>query len=200
MTRRDGVGDLEAPGGASPVYLIDGATSLEVGILEKWVRRRTGRFGPLVHIGSSKRRRDGQTAALSAYLKSGSTTYLIPLRVVWVAPERKGRRSVGWTDLVKPGDPRDPRGLRAYWIRYIHRSRVIPVAGQGAAVEDLLEAYSRGEEIDGLIPFVTRRAWRALDERERKIRGNRYKVPRFVPETIPLPSLRSPGWSRNKKH
>ena len=184
MTRRDGVGDLEAPAGASPVYLIDAATSLEVGILEKWVKRRTGRFGPMVHIDSSKRRRDGHAAALSAYLKPGSTAYLIPLRVIWVAPERKGRRSVGWTDIVKPGDPRDPRGLRAYWIRYIHRSRVIPVAGQGAAVEDLLEAHGRGEEIDGLIPFVTRRAWRALDERERSLRGNRYKVPRFVPETI----------------
>jgi glycerol-3-phosphate O-acyltransferase len=35
-----------------------------------------------------------------------------------------------------------------------------------------------------MIPFVTRRAWRTLDKAERRLRGNRYKIPRFVPEAI----------------
>jgi glycerol-3-phosphate O-acyltransferase len=70
------------------------------------------------------------------------------------------------------------------WIRALHPTRVIPVAGRGASVAEILAAHAAGEEIDGIVPFVTRRAWRALDECERQLRGNRYKVPRFIPETI----------------
>ncbi|MCI0544689.1 MAG: 1-acyl-sn-glycerol-3-phosphate acyltransferase [Actinobacteria bacterium] len=177
-------GDLEAPPGLEAVYLVDAATELESRILLRWVRRATRRQSVVVRIDSSRRRGGGDHAALHARLVPGSGDYLVPLRVVWMAPVRRGRRSVDWRDVFKPGDPRDPRGLRAHWIRFFHPSRVVPVAGQGASVADLLEAHAAGDEIDGLVPFVTRRAWRALDVCERRLLGNRYKVPRFVPETI----------------
>jgi glycerol-3-phosphate O-acyltransferase len=47
-----------------------------------------------------------------------------------------------------------------------------------------MTAYEQSGEIDGIVAFTTRRAWRTLDKVERTLRGNRYKIPRFVPESI----------------
>lgn len=152
--------------------------------LERWIGGVAGRQVETVRIDSSRRGRGGDDRALAARFAKGDDLYLIPLRVVWMAPERQGRRSVGWSDIFKPGDPRDPRGLRAHWIRLAHPRRVVPTAGDGALLSDLVEDHQTGEEVDGLTPFITRRAWRALDQAERRLRGNRYKVPRFVPEAI----------------
>lgn len=38
--------------------------------------------------------------------------------------------------------------------------------------------------LDSIATFVTRRAWRVLDLEERRLRGNRYKTARFIPEAI----------------
>jgi glycerol-3-phosphate O-acyltransferase len=61
---------------------------------------------------------------------------------------------------------------------------VAKVAGKGAPVEELRQAYRDSENVESFESFVTRRAWRALDVEERKLRGNRYKTPRFVAEAI----------------
>jgi glycerol-3-phosphate O-acyltransferase len=108
----------------------------------------------------------------------------MPVRIVWMAPSKDGRRSVGWSDAFKPGDPRDPRGLRAWYVRNFHPGRVKLVAATGARANDLAIAYEESDEIDGVTAFITRRAWRTLDKVERQLRGNRYKIPRFVPEAI----------------
>lgn len=137
-----------------------------------------------VRIKSSRRRKSRLTEDLAHHLEGPDPLYLIPTRVVWMAPEKDGRRSVGWSDAFKPGDPRDPRGIRARLIRTFRPGRVKLVAAPGASRSDLRSAYEESGEVDGMAAFVTRRAWRALDRAERQIRGNRYKIPRFVPETI----------------
>ena len=58
------------------------------------------------------------------------------------------------------------------------------IAATGASSPGLREAYAASGEIDGITSFVTRRAWRTLDKVERGLRGNRYKIPHFVPESI----------------
>lgn len=175
---------LHGPPDRTVVFLLDAATGLEWRLLGRWVRRHAGSSAETLRILASKRRRGGDNQALATRLDVGDDPFLIPVRVVWMAPERQGRRSVGWSDILKPGDPRDPRGLRAYWTLLLHPGRVEKVAGAGASASDLAAAYAESDEIDGLVAFVTRRAWRALDLPERALRGNRYKVPRFVAESI----------------
>jgi glycerol-3-phosphate O-acyltransferase len=165
------------------VYLLDAASDYEARLLRKWLDSEV-ESPETIRIKSSRRRRTAPEPALSEMLERGEDAFLIPVRVVWMAPEKDGRRSVGWSDAFKPGDPRDPRALRARLIRTFRPSRVQLIAALGAGVEDLVTAYEESEEVDGLEAFVTRRAWRALDNAERRIRGNRYKVPRFVPEAI----------------
>jgi glycerol-3-phosphate O-acyltransferase len=176
-------GPLTGPNGSPVVYLLDAASDYEAKLLRKWLDGEVE--GPkTIRIKSSRRRRTRPEPALSEMLERGGDVFLIPVRVVWMAPEKDGRRSVGWSDAFKPGDPRDPWALRARFIRTFRPSRVELIAATGAAFEELVTAYEESGEVDGLEAFVTRRAWRALDHAERRIRGNRYKVPRFVPEAI----------------
>jgi glycerol-3-phosphate O-acyltransferase len=176
-------GLLAGPDDSPVVYLLDAASDYEARLLRRWLDREV-ESPEAIRIKSSRRRRTGAEPALSEMLGRGDDVHLIPVRVVWMAPEKDGRRSVGWSDAFKPGDPRDPRGLRARLIRTFRPGRVKLIAAPGAGFEELVTAYEGSGEVDGFEAFVTRRAWRALDNAERRIRGNRYKVPRFVPEAI----------------
>jgi glycerol-3-phosphate O-acyltransferase len=184
MTRASSsnIESLKGPPEAPVVYLLDAATSYEKRLLERWLARNV-RHPETRRIKSSRRRRGGKTDDLADVLRAVGT-FVIPVRVVWMAPSKDGHRSVTWSDAFKPGDPRDPRGLRARYTRVFHPGRVKLIAATGAFVADLKEAYAASDEIDGLGQFVTRRAWRTLDKAERLLRGNRYKIPRFVPEAI----------------
>ncbi len=175
---------LQAPPGTRVVYLLDVASGLEERVLRSWVNRAVKGDHEFVRIPSSRRGRGGDIHSLEAVLSGPGDTFLIPLRVVWMAPEVDGRRSVTWTEVFKPGDPRDPKGIRAWWTLSFRPSRVARVAAEGALVGDLAEAYAAADDTDGFETWVVRRAWRALDLPERELLGNRYKVPRFVPEAI----------------
>ena len=174
---------LDGPPGAEVLYLLDAATDLELRLMRNWLSTHRAE-GETVRIASSRRRVDGDDARLLSRLDRGDDPYLVPIRVVWMAPERKGRRSVGWPDALKPGDPRDPRGLLALWTRVAHPDRIEVIAGRGARASELERDHEASRELDGLASFITRRAWRVLDQAERRLRGNRYKIPRFVPEAI----------------
>ena len=175
-------GDLSGPVGSEVVYLLDAATAYEAKLLRRWLERRGNADATSVRIKPSRRRRGSHSEELAELCEGDH--YLIPVRLVWLAPEKDGRRSVRWTDAFKPGDPRDPRGLRARYIRIAHPARVKMIAAEGATTEAVRSAYSHSDEVDGLGAFATRRAWIALDKVERRLRGNRYKIPRFVPDAI----------------
>lgn len=150
-------------------------------LMERWL---TGQVDNPVSRRLKSSRRGRATADDLGDLLATDDVFLVPVRVVWMAPDKDGRRSVRWSDAFKPGDPRDPRGLRARYIRTFRPGRVKLVAATGASSSQLREDYAASGEIDGITAFVTRRAWRALDKVERGLRGNRYKIPHFVPESI----------------
>ncbi len=176
---------LTGPKPADVVYVLDVATDLEERLLSKWIGSHVGDDFETIRIASSRRGRGGDEDRLAKLISGESEAFLIPVRVVWMAPKKKSRRrSVGWSDALKPGDPRDPKGLRAYWIRTVRPSRIKLIAAAGAGTIDLASDYEKSNEVDGVVSFVTRRAWRVLDQAERKLRGNRYKIPRFVSAEI----------------
>lgn len=175
---------LKGPDDTRIIYLLDASTNYEARLLEDWIRSEIGSSATTTRIASSRRGKGGDEVGLNNDIQSLEETYLIPLRVVWMAPEKSGRRSVSWADIYKPGDPRDPKGLRARWIRMTRPNRVRLIAAPGAYVSELADDHGTSGQVDPLTSFVTRRAWRVLDQAERKLRGNRYKIPRFVPEAI----------------
>lgn len=178
----------DVPDGRSVVLLVDAPSALERRIVEAWVHRHRpqGVQVDSLYLAPSRRRRPGDVTdpALGARLTRGDDPWVVPLRVIWRASERHGRRSASWIDVLKLGDPRDPDPVRQYAILWSDPDRVAIVMGQGAGAAVLRADHEQSVEVLGLVEFVTRRAHIALERAERMLRGNRYKVPRFLKQEI----------------
>ena len=175
---------LHSPGDTPAIYLLDAANDYEESILIDWLQAEVDGAFLTSRIRSSRRPNRAGPDPLDDLLNANDDAYLIPLRVLWLPPERQGTRSVRWTDMLKLGDPRDPRALRTRLIGTFRKGRVATISGQGEYLAVLERGHEESDVLEGLTAFVTRRAWRALDVEERKLRGNRYKIPRFVAEAI----------------
>ncbi|HHC07728.1 MAG TPA: glycerol-3-phosphate acyltransferase, partial [Actinobacteria bacterium] len=183
------------PDEAGPfVFLLDAATRLERELLEDWIERRRPDDETIVHRipippARRRRRRARVDPRLAARLEAPDDPLLVPLRVVWLAPERDGRRRLTLRDVLLPGDPRDPDPLRQRWILAAHPNRVRVVLGEPARAHELRrrwqDPHGRGP-VDGtsFAEFVALRAWLSLERAERALRGNRYKVPKFLREDL----------------
>ncbi|MGH8957096.1 MAG: 1-acyl-sn-glycerol-3-phosphate acyltransferase, partial [Acidimicrobiia bacterium] len=174
----------DAPAEGPVLVLADASSQVELGLIREWLtaNRPNGVTTELVRLAPSRRRKSGQRTQPELAQAMRGDSYLLPLRVVWSPAARAGERKVSWWDVLKLGDPRDPDALRQQVIMTRWPDRVTVVAGAGARAG----ALSAEHEGSGL-PFVewtTRRAWRALDIAERALRGDRYKVPRFLHEEI----------------
>jgi len=121
---------------------------------------------------------------LRATLGRTDDPLLVPLRIVWLAADRGGVRLVRLSDLLMTGDPRDPDPLRARWIRSRYPNRVRLVAGAPATLNTLRTTWAEQAQLEDFSEFVAHRAWLTLERAERKLRGNRYKVPKFVEQDI----------------
>ncbi|GAA3970965.1 glycerol-3-phosphate 1-O-acyltransferase [Gordonia caeni] len=112
-------------------------------------------------------------------------TELIPARVVWLPPIRRGERRVSLADAVVLSNPRRPPAFRQPQIRKRHPDRVRVVAGASATIAELSERYevkqAKGESFEA---FVGMQAALAAERAELQLVGDRYKVPRLVAEQI----------------
>lgn len=175
------------PPGQRIIYLLDSSTGLEDAILDSWVRRiGSSKAAATMSLASSRIRRPTRRTdqALDGVATAMDEPWVVPLRVVWSPSKRRGRRSVSWVDVLKLGDPRDPRWFRDYLILALRPDRVRIVVGEGASATSLASDHEESVEYGSLADYVRRRAWRALDRAERAERGDRYKVPKFVAEDI----------------
>jgi glycerol-3-phosphate O-acyltransferase len=179
--------------GRPVLFLLDVASPLEERLLREWAERRGAEAGArwdAVHVPSTRRsRRRAVDARLESILASGDDPMLTPLRVIWRARQRDGRRAARLSDLLRLGDPRDPGRLRAHYVLRTAPDRCHIVAGDPAPASELRARWREacgadsGETL-GLPDFVARQAALALERAERRVRGARYKVPRFVHEDI----------------
>lgn len=167
------------------VLLTDASSKLEEELITDWAERN-GHNYEAIRIPPSRRRRPGvrPDPRLEARLGRGDDPLIVPVRVVWQAADRDGTRSVLLSDLLKFGDPRDPNIVRQHLFlrRYPDRCRI--VLGQPAGAAELRDAWKVSDDVVALREFVARRAWLTLERAERRVRGNRYKVPKFLTEEI----------------
>ena len=183
-----------AENGTRVVFLVDAASGFERRLLEDWIARARPAHVPpaeveAIPIPPSRRGRRRLDPRLEARLATGDDPLLAPVRVSWHPGYVDGKREARLSDLLTLGDPRDPGRLRQRWVlrRYPERCRI--VVGEPAPVSDLRERWRRAGGTDaahttGLAEFVVRQATLACERAERRLRGARYKVPRFVHESI----------------
>ena len=182
-----------APNEGPVVVVFDASSRLEVQILSGWAKRHAppGVALDQIKLAPSRRRRPGQHSdpRLEARVRRGDNPFVLPIRVVWSPPGPEGadpsrRRTASWLDVLRLGDPRDPDALRQRVILTRWPDRLTVLTGPGASADRLIADFEAAREVVGLNDFITRRAWLALEKAERALRGNRYKVPKFVHQEI----------------
>jgi len=174
------------------VFLLDASSSLEHKLLRAWIERHRPETSveiECIEIPPTRRRRNVSLATLEATLASGDDVLLAPLRVAWLPRKRNGVRAARLSDLLGLGDPRDPSALRQHLLLRREPDRCRIVAGEPATANELRARWhgkggAASAETSGLAEFVARQAALALERAERRLRGDRYKVPRLVHEDI----------------
>jgi glycerol-3-phosphate O-acyltransferase len=191
-TGRAAEGTLPEPGWpaeatGTAVCLLDASAEFERRLLEAWIDRHRpeGSEVEVIDLPSSRRRRTRRIdPRLEARLNRGDDPWLLPLRVAWLPPLRRGKRTASLIDALKLGDPRDPDALRQRVIFARHPDRCVIVVAEPARANRIRAAHADAVEPEHLDRYVVRRATLALERAERRLRGNRYKVPKFVMEDI----------------
>jgi len=178
------------------VFLLEDSGDLERKVLEGWIERHVpaGMSPGLVQIARlpqtrRRRRRRRFDGRIDAFLSMEDDPLFVPLRVAWLPQSsRAGKRTVGLRDLLELGDPRDPDPVRQHVLYRLHPERLRIIMGPSARageIRELWEKDPRGRDAGtGLGDFTALRAWLALERSERKLRGSRYKVPKFPTETL----------------
>ncbi|WP_124711468.1 glycerol-3-phosphate 1-O-acyltransferase [Gordonia insulae] len=112
-------------------------------------------------------------------------TVLIPARVAWLPPVRKGERRVSVADVLVLSNPRRPLAVTQPVIKRRRPDRLRVVEGEPATVADLRRRYEQHlAEGESFTAYVTVQASLSAERAERQIVGDRYKVPRLVAEQI----------------
>ena len=178
--------------GRRVVFLLDASGPVERRLLGDWIEanRPAGVNGEVtIPIPPSRRRRRGRLdPRLEATLATGDDPLLAPLRVAWFASGNPAR-AARLRDLVTIGDARDPGRLRQAWALRNNPDSCRVVVGDPAPASELRRRWQQSGGSDagqtvGLADYVARQATLALERAERRLRGARYKVPRFVFEDI----------------
>ncbi|MBL1077623.1 glycerol-3-phosphate 1-O-acyltransferase [Nocardia sp. 2] len=110
---------------------------------------------------------------------------VVPVRVLWLPPERDGVRRTTFTDLATLSNPRKPNKFLQRRLVRKAPDRHLVLTGQPARLSELRannpgtvaapEAFARAIVRAGIV---------ALERAERAVIGDRYKVPRLVAEEI----------------
>lgn len=178
------------------VFLLDASSSVERRLLLDWIERaRPADVGQdrveSIEIPPTRRRpRNPKVGgALEAAVAAPDDPLFAPLRVCWRPQEANAAHRGSLRQLLLAGDPRDPSPWRQRRLLRREPEHCRIVAGEPAPLSELRERWQRAAGTDhalttGLAEFVSRQATLALERAERRLRGARYKVPRFVHEDI----------------
>jgi glycerol-3-phosphate O-acyltransferase len=165
------------------VVLVFASTPAERRLVEDWIANGIGSTGSDDVI-------DGRDPGLGAQLAGRSDEQpVIPVRVVWLPPERGGQRRASVVDVITFANPRRPsaRAQERILRDDAHRSRVL--AGAPASLGELRARFEKvtgrpSSDAEGFGAFVARQGVLALEREQRSLTGDRYKVPRLVAEDI----------------
>ncbi len=170
------------------VVISDPASRLERQLVAGWMARHQppATNVEVIEIPPSRRRKKRHEIdpRLAARLNRGDNPIILPMRVVWLAAEHRGRRSLRARDFLSLRDPRDPDVITQQVTLRTNPDRARLISGAAATAAELRSQWQESVEVMPIDEFVSRRAWLALERSERHLRGTRYKIPKFVHEEI----------------
>jgi glycerol-3-phosphate O-acyltransferase len=178
------------------LYIADAPNRLERKLLETCLAPG-GEVNPAgqplqrVFLDLSERVKSTDFSQLEERLKLPGNALLVPVRMAWAMPqvEKDSRQPLSLRHLVL-GDPRRPGPLRGRWLLNRDPERARCMIGAAATLDALHSRFrsqqlSPGDDSPGAFAaFVARQAALALEIAEWGQIGRRYKVPRFVSESL----------------
>ena len=172
-------------------FLLDASSSLERQLLVDWIEahRPPGAEAKVVHLSLGDDRKPLEVTPLLNAIASGSNTLVAPLRVAWTPSDRAYAAGPRLIDLLQ-GPERRPGPLRARYILRRHPERVHLVRGSPDGTGTMAQRFSGKYNLDAeghgeaFAIFVARQAAIVLDATERKLQGGRYKVPRYIAQSL----------------
>ncbi|MGW5517383.1 glycerol-3-phosphate 1-O-acyltransferase [Nocardia africana] len=176
----------------SAVALVDAVSPVERELIGGWLAE--GGIAAELGIDAPVTQIDLDATAIAARLVGRRDDPLvIPIRVLWLPPERDGVRRTTFADLALLSDPRRPHRLLQRRLVNKAPDRHLILTGQPARLSDL-RANNPGaaESSEPFARAIVRAGTVALERAERSVIGDRYKVPRMVVEEI----LDSPDFLR----
>lgn len=169
---------------SSVVALVDAASRVERELIGNWlaeggIAQEFGLTAPVTQL-------DLDPGAVGTRLVGRHDDPLVvPVRVLWLPPERDGVRRTTFSDLLTLTNPRKPHPIMQR--RLINKSpdRHLVLTGQPARLSEL-RANNPGSAgaPDAFARAIVRAGIVALERAERAVIGDRYKVPRLVVEEI----------------
>jgi glycerol-3-phosphate O-acyltransferase len=179
------------------VFLLDTRSRFERQLLEGWIAAHQGeRECTVLSLSLAGGEKEIKTQALKGLADNHAAAALVvPLRIAWTPPSAALQSGPQVRDFLF-GDPRRPGSWRGRRILKREPQRVHCIAAQPATLAELQQRFAtlRYSEAAGnshqLAGFVARQAGIALDIAERSLRGGRYKVPRYVRDSL----LASPAY------
>lgn len=182
--------------GERVIFLVDASGAAEHRLIQRWIARNKPNDFPdsgleIVSLPPSRGRRPAREAdpRMEACLATHDDPVLAPLRVAWLPDANSTWSPLRMFGRILFGDPYDPGRLRRWWTRRWYPERCCVIDGEPARLSQLRSRWRAASGTDvadttSLSGFVTRQAALALERAERRTRGMRYKVPRFVHESI----------------
>ena len=174
------------------LFVADARNSLERNLLEDWIRSTVGNEDAeprWVALTISRKIAASSVSELAEHLGLPDETRIAPIRVTWPLPIGRENKPMGIRSLLF-GDRRRPSWIRAYFTLRRDKSRAKVLVGEPATICELRRRFTQYHTTDGEITassfaaYVIRQASVALDICERRLHGSRYKVPRFVADSL----------------
>ena len=179
------------PGSADQViFLLDADRAFERQVLKEWISRHTA-DAPHVIVCIALRD-DRKTLAVDELvraLEQQPEASIAPLRLSWLQRERTQKAGPRPIDLLHGGEKRPSRFL-ARRVATRQPERVHFTVGEPGTTAALAERFNAKtgltsqENLEDFAVFIARQAAVVLDMAERKLIGGRYKVPRYVHQSI----------------
>jgi len=177
----------------SVLFILDVINSFEENLLREWIDSHLAQRSHIqrheVVIDLSDDRKGIDSEKLVTQLELPQETLVAPLRIAWLPTEAAINSGPRLRDLVL-GDPRRPSPKKGRKIIELSPSRMQLINGAPDSIGNLRDRYQHkygiptSEAPQSFAKFVARQATIVLDISERRLQGGRYKVPRYVAESL----------------
>ena len=179
------------PGNADQViFLLDADRAFERQVLKEWISRHTADTPHItVCIALRDDRKTLAVDELVRALEQQPDASIAPLRLSWLQRERTQKAGPRPIDLLRGGDSRPSRFL-AGRVAKRQPERVHFTVGEPGTTAALAERFTaktglaEQDNLEDFAVFIARQAAVVLDMAERQLIGGRYKVPRYVHQSI----------------